>query len=92
MYSHVLRIHRHEGNWLFLHYDQIVGQDGLRRLESFVEAPVDHTFPEASLRRSVSINSVPRKIWQIYVELCELAGYEQYGERQGQIREHSLNA
>jgi len=92
MYSHVLRIHRHEGDWLFLHYDQIVGRDGLRRLGSFVEAPVDHTFPEASLRRSVSIKSVPRKIWQIYVELCELARYEQYRERQGQIRGHSLNS
>jgi hypothetical protein len=81
MYSHVLRIHRHKGDWLFVHYNQVVGRDGLRRLEAFVEAPVDHTFPETSLRRSLSLNSVPRKIWQIYIELCDLAGYDKCHER-----------
>lgn len=91
MYSHVLRIHRHEGDWLFLHYDQVLGRDGLHRLQGFVEAPVDHAFPDASLRRSVSLHSVPRNIGRIYVELCKLAGYEQYSERQGQIRGYSLN-
>ena len=76
MYSHVLRVHRQEGDWLFLHYDQVVRGDGLQRLQSFVRAPVDCNFPEASLRRSVSTLSVSMKIQHIYDDLCDLAGYK----------------
>jgi hypothetical protein len=77
MYLHVLRTHRREGDWLFLHYDQVVGGDGLSRLEKFVEAPVDVGFPEAALRRSYPADNsrVPKRTRRIYQELCDSAGY-----------------
>lgn len=78
MYLHVLRNHRQRGEWLFLHYDQVVHGDGLSRLERFVGARVDAGFPEASLGRSSPIQGlrVPRRAWQIYRELCDAAGYQ----------------
>ena len=75
MYTHIIRRHRLEGDWLFQHYDQFLEGDGLRRLESFVEAPVDQSFPDKSLRRAFSTDSVPRKTRLVYEELCGLAGY-----------------
>jgi hypothetical protein len=77
MYLHVLRIHRREGDWLFLHYDQAAQGDGLGRLERFVGAPVDAGFPETGLRRSFPAEGfrVPKRAWRIYQELCNAAGY-----------------
>lgn len=75
MYRQILGIHRHEGDWLFLHYDQMLSQDGLNRLGTFLDAPVDHNFPDVSLSRSTSAEKLPRGVCQVYEELCELAGY-----------------
>jgi len=76
MYTHVLEIHRYKGDWLFLHYDQLLNSDGQNRLETFLGAPVDPSFPEASLNRSSSTRRVPGQTWKVYKELCELAEYE----------------
>jgi len=76
MYRHILDIHRREGAWLFLHYDQVLGGDGLSRLETFVDAPVDRSFPEVSLRRSFFRHPVPGKTLPVYQQLCQLAGWE----------------
>jgi hypothetical protein len=76
MYTHILEIHRHEGSWLFLHYDQVVSGKGLTRLQAFVDAPVDRSFPELSFHRSFSRKLVPEKVKQVYEQLCELAEYE----------------
>jgi len=75
MYRHILDLHRYEGNWLFVHYDQILHGEGLARLEAFVDAPVDRSFPDASLYRSFSHSSVPEVTLQIYRCLCDLARY-----------------
>jgi hypothetical protein len=80
MYTHVLNVHRHKGAWLFLHYNQLLTGEGLNRLETFLNAPVDRSFPEASLNRSFSDVRVPKKTWRVYQELCELAGYESLSE------------
>lgn len=73
MYTHVLRVHRLEGEWLFLHYNQLLFGNGLDRLEEFLNAPVDRSFPEKTLSRSLSCSRVPRRTWQVYRQLCELA-------------------
>jgi len=75
MYRHILDRHRHEGRWLFLHYEQVLTDAGLDRLSAFVEAPVDRRFPDAALRRSSSALTVPEVTLFAYRELCELAGY-----------------
>jgi len=76
MYRHILEVHRHEGAWLFLHYNQLVSGEGLERLEAFVDAPVDRSFPDPSLRKSLSDHPVPEEILRIYQHLCEIAEYE----------------
>lgn len=75
MYMHVLRIHRFKGAWLFLHYNQLLSGDGLDRLDGFLDAPVDRSFPEPTLSRSSCSLRVPRRTWQVYRQLCELAEY-----------------
>jgi hypothetical protein len=76
MHEHVLSLHRHEGEWLFLHFDQVLGDDGLERLGRHVDARVDHEFPDAALRRSLSSGCVPQMIKCVYDELCQLSGYK----------------
>jgi hypothetical protein len=75
MYKHILDVHRHEGAWLFLHYNQVLSIEGLKRLETFVEAPVDYSFPDPSLRRSFSDDLVSEEHRKVYEQLCELAEY-----------------
>jgi hypothetical protein len=75
MYRHILEIHRHRGDWLFLHYRQILGGEGLDRLEAFTGAMVDRSFPDASLRRSSSNRPVSGEARAVYQQLCELAGF-----------------
>jgi hypothetical protein len=75
MYRSIIEIHSLKGEWLFLHYDQVVDADGLNRLEEFVDAPVDRNFPEKSLRRSTSDHDVPKDAQRIYEELCIRARY-----------------
>jgi len=82
MYRHILTRHRHEGNWLFLHFDQVTQGDGLKRIENFLGVRTDASFPEKSLRRSFSTSvSIPRKALRVYKDLCELAGYSKTGTK-----------
>lgn len=76
MYEHIIEIHCHKGDWLFLHYNQVLSPQGLDKLEAFTEASVDRSFPDASIRRSVSTSSVSTKTQNIYDKLCHLANYE----------------
>jgi hypothetical protein len=75
MYRHILEIHCREGKWLFLHFNEALQSSGLDRLEEFTGATVDRTFPDPALRRSVSHQPVPPKVWETYRQLCALAGY-----------------
>jgi len=74
LYRQVLEHHRHRGDWLFVHYDQLVTPEGLERLEAFVRAPVARDFPDAALSRSSGGQAVPAEAARIYAELCALAG------------------
>ncbi len=73
MYERVLE-RVQSGEWLFLHYDQMLTQDGLARLERFAGAALDRRFPEASLRRSRPQAAAHARARAIYRELCALAG------------------
>lgn len=66
MYDRVVRQHRRQGRWLFLHSDSVVRGPGLRRLSRFLEAPVDSTFPKASLQRAPEIQPIPRAALILY--------------------------
>lgn len=75
MYTHVLRHSRHGGDWLFLHFDDVVSGDGLGRLESASGAQVDETFPDRRLRHSEPHGPIPAKTAEIYGRLCALSGH-----------------
>ncbi len=76
MYKHILETHRHDGEWLFLHYHQVLAGEGLDYLEVFVDAQIDRSFPDPTLRRSFLDQPVSAKTWATYQKLCKLAGYK----------------
>jgi hypothetical protein len=76
MYTHILEKHRHQGVWLFLHYNQVLSSEGLEQLETFLEAPVDRSFPDSRLRRTAATQSVSRETQRVYETLCRLAEYD----------------
>lgn len=79
MYLPLLLTHRHHGEWLFLHYNQVLTDEGMDKLEEFTGAKVDRSFPTAKLSRSRPSEDMPKKSLQIYYDLCELSGYQDPG-------------
>ena len=75
MYRHVLGKHAGQGDWLFLHYDQLLDADGVARLAEFLEAPVTGESIDRGLRRSKRAGELPEEAATIYRELCRRAGF-----------------
>lgn len=73
-YARIVSEHRHEGEWLFLHAEQLLTPAGIARLEDFVGGAVRADFPEARLQRTKSERPVPAAAGALYRELCTLAG------------------
>lgn len=74
-YREILDVHAKSGEWLFLHYDQVVGGDGLDRLAAFLDAPVDRAFPTRELKRSRAHGGVDAETESLYARLCERADH-----------------
>ena len=77
MYQHIIETHRHYGEWLFLHYDQLLTRSGLDKLESFTGASINRSFPDPSLDRSPTSDSISHVASSVYRELCRLADYSE---------------
>lgn len=75
MYSRVLETRRHGGDWLFVHYDQILTGSGSARIAKLTGAQVDTGFADTSLARSSASGDVPASASRIYGELCDLAQF-----------------
>ncbi len=76
-YRHILELHRHSGEWLFMHYNQGFSEAALDKLSAFVNGEVDRDFPDRKFDRSRSTNDVPEETKRVYRELCDLAGYSE---------------
>jgi hypothetical protein len=76
MYRYVLEIHSRHGEWLFVHYDQVLDGDGLERLATFLEVSPDQTFPDAALRHVRLQKPVPLQAQRVYQHLCRLANWD----------------
>lgn len=75
MYSHILELHGTQGEWLYLHYDQLLEEEGCDRIEEFTGAAVDRTFPEKKLNLSKAEDiRLPDSVAQLYDRLCQLSG------------------
>lgn len=73
-YTHVLE-HRRVGEWIFVHYEQLLNGSALPRLEETLGAKLDMSFVDPSLRRSSAEGEVSETATMLYGELCRLAGY-----------------
>lgn len=74
-YRNLIDKERHEGEWLFVHYEQIVNGSGMPRIEGALQAHLDLSFPEKRLKRSADTQDTPVDCQPLYRTLCELAGY-----------------
>ena len=73
MYRHILERHCHTGEWLFVHYEQLLAGNGVERLAAFLDAELDRALINPALRRSQPTGAVPAQAQQLYRELCERA-------------------
>jgi hypothetical protein len=76
MYERVLERHCRQGDWLFVHYDQVLQPSGVERIANFVGCSVDASHPERGLGKSAGGRRVPESARRIYRRLCERAGFE----------------
>lgn len=74
MYRQVLSVHRHEGEWLFLHFNQMLDGSALASIEKRLGITVNHDFPDRGLRQAKALKA-PTNALTTYQELCKLAGY-----------------
>lgn len=75
MYQHVLEKHSTKGQWLFVHYDQVLDGSAISGIEDALDSKVDTSFVEPNLKRSRDLDNLPQRTSQIYQRLCTLAGY-----------------
>jgi hypothetical protein len=73
MYANLLDRLATDGDWLFMHYDQVLDGTALPRLAAALGGAVDASFPRESLKRSPNTDAVPRRARMLYRELCARA-------------------
>jgi hypothetical protein len=75
IYSRVLGAHRHHGQWLFVHYEQLLDGSGVSRLGRALGARLDAQLADRELSRSHPGERIPADSAAIYRELCAHAGH-----------------
>lgn len=77
MYRYILDVHYPRGgDWLFVHYDQLLDHSVDTELERRLGVRIDRAFAAAELNRSRPGVAVPRRTARLYERLCALAGYD----------------
>jgi hypothetical protein len=77
MYRYILDVHYPQGgDWLFLHYHQLLDHSKDAELERRLGVVIDRDFAVAELNRSRPSAAVPRRMARLYERLCALALYE----------------
>lgn|SRR5512146_711775 len=77
MYRYILEVHYPRGgDWLFVHYDQLLDHRADAELERRLGIAIDRKFAAAALNRSRPGAAGPRRIARLYARLCALAGYD----------------
>ena len=74
MYKWILDKHCKKGDWLFVHYDQVIEGPGMDFIAEFLDSPVDRTFPSKKLKKPVPNIELDSKTINMYSVLCELSG------------------
>ena len=77
MYRYVLEVHYPQGgDWLFVHYGQLLDHSADAELERRLGVKVDRGFAVAELNRSRAGAVVSRRMARLYQLLCGLARYD----------------
>jgi len=76
VYSNILYNLTDSESWLFIHYEQVLTENGMDTLQKFIDGPINHSFPDKGLRKTNSRMAVPQIAENIYRELCSLANYK----------------
>lgn len=77
MYRYILDVHYPRGgDWMFVHYDQLLDRSAGAELERRLGIAIDGEFAAAELNRSRPDAAVPRRMARLYARLCALAGYD----------------
>lgn len=75
MYEHVLETHSRSGEWLFVHYDQILSGESLPALEAALGVKLSDDFTDPELKRTADGGEADPSSDAVYRQLCERAGY-----------------
>jgi len=75
MYRHVVDVHRTVGDWLFVHYEQVLDRSAFPRIRDTLGIEPEDGFPDPVLSRSPHVGDVGIEARETYALLCELAGY-----------------
>jgi len=75
IYTRVLERYSEQGDWLFVHYDQLLDGTGVDRLARALGAPLDPELADPRLRRSTANGRPPAATAAAYDALCAAAGY-----------------
>jgi hypothetical protein len=77
MYRFILDVHYPQGgDWMFVHYDQLLDHCADAELERRLGIRIDREFAAAELNRSRPGAAVPRRTLRLYERLCALARYD----------------
>lgn len=78
IYSHILYKHYQQGGeWLFVHYQQLLDGSALARLSNTLDAKPDARFVDKNLNRSLGHAPMPPEAAALYEILCRLASFGQ---------------
>jgi hypothetical protein len=72
-YAHVLDRHARDGDWLFVHYEQLLDGSGVRRLRERLGADLDQGFVQRSLSRASAAGEAEAPLEALYARLCAAA-------------------
>lgn len=76
MHQHILEKHMHQGDWHFIHFEQIFSLEGIIGLEEFAGVKLNRDFPNKKFNRSSNKGDIDEEYINIYKKLCDLAGFE----------------
>lgn len=80
VYQNILYHYKNSKNkheWLFIHYDQLMGEAGLNKIEKITGAQTDRNFPEKKINRTrLEGETLTGNYLHIYGELCRLAAFQ----------------
>jgi hypothetical protein len=76
-YGYALGVHRPAGgDWLWVHYDQLMDGSGCDTIEKLLGVRVKRDFADNRLRRTMASAPIPPEAAALYQRLCDQAAFQ----------------